>query len=420
MKSCHYIFVSCLLLIGCSVASPPDDEKIIGMLIDQEFERVYNDIVASELKNSMTVNEFIEKWEENAHGEFENTHSLKSSKRGDAYRVIEAEIEYSDSAFQLRLTLNQENKIVGFATSELALLPNSIIEKDVTVGEGTDYELDGTLTLPKNQQKNLPAVVLVHGSGPSDRNEAVYQYEPFRDIAWGLGEKGIAVLRYDKRTFSYQLSNDLTVQEETIEDAIRAGELLKKNSRIDSDQVYLLGHSLGGMLAPRIDLDGDFAGLIILAGSPRPLWEIIYDQNMEMNLNEDEQQQIEQEYEKAQQISNMTIDEAKEETVFGLPAYYFKEMNNYDAGRLAQESTKPMLFLQGEDDFQVYPDIDFSMWKELLQRNDNATFISYPGLNHFFIDYDGPGAGTVAEYAQPGKVDVIVINDIADWISDQN
>src|SRR5690606_25620835 len=121
-------------------------------------------------------------------------------------------------------------RLVGFHLSEgisNASLPDSLVEEGVIVGEGTPFELNGTLTLPKQNNGNLPAVVLVHGSGPSDQDETVYAYKPFRDLAWGLAQQGIAVIRYDKRTYAYGAKmaheeNNITVHEETVEDAIRA------------------------------------------------------------------------------------------------------------------------------------------------------------------------------------------------------
>lgn len=94
-------------------------------------------------------------------------------------------------------------------------------------------------------------------------------------------------------------------------------------------------------------------------------------------------------------------------------------MDTFDAGALAAESEKPLLLLQGEDDFQVYVDKDFALWQEALADKENATFISYPGLNHFLVDYDGPDAGTIAEYEHPGVVDKQIIETIADWILEQ-
>lgn len=424
----NFLLIGLVLLAGCSSASPTVEEtaqEVIDLLVDGEFEKVHDDFFAEKLQDSTSLKELEEVWKAETSGTFNGVGSLESSERGDSYQVVEAEIEYSEVIFQVRMTFDEALELVGInlaGDGTNVAVPDSVTEEQVVVGEGTEYELEGTLTLPNQESDNVPAVVLVQGSGPSDRDEAVFSYKPFRDIAWGLAEQGIAVLRYDKRTYTYGSTmspeelKSLTVYEETVEDAVRAAELLK---RIDSSSVYLGGHSLGGMLAPRIDLEGDFAGLIILAGSPRTLAEIIYDQSMDMLEDEEEIKFAQDEYEKSQGLTDLTKEEVLSETVFGLPAYYFQEMDSFDAGALAADSEKPLLILQGEDDFQVYFDKDFALWQEILADKENTTFISYPGLNHFFVDYDGPGAGTITEYEHPGIVDDQVIHDMTDWILKQ-
>ncbi|MCL2286291.1 MAG: alpha/beta fold hydrolase [Firmicutes bacterium] len=159
-----------------------------------------------------------------------------------------------------------------------------IINERVVIGQGTEWELDGLLTLPIGAGGTVPAVVLVHGSGPADMDATIFENRPFLEIAEYLAANGIAVIRYNKRTFTHgaemirQLGGSLTVWAETIEDAILATEILRADPRIDENRVFILGHSLGGALAPRIHAyGGDFAGLILFAGSPRSLLEIIFD-----------------------------------------------------------------------------------------------------------------------------------------------
>lgn len=160
-------------------------------------------------------------------------------------------------------------------------------DEKIVIGAETKYPLNGILSIPSETSGLFPAVVLVHGSGPSNMDEKVGNNSPFKDLAKGLSEKGIAVLRYDKRTRVYgkEMRNNpgLSVKEETIEDAILAADFLRKDSRIDSNKIFIAGHSLGGMLAPRIDAEGgNFAGIIIMSGSPRRLEEIIMDQNNDL------------------------------------------------------------------------------------------------------------------------------------------
>ena len=149
-----------------------------------------------------------------------------------------------------------------------------MIQEPIILGQSTRFPLKGLLTLPEGSGP-FPAVVLVHSSGSSNMDEKVGKLTPFKDIALGLAQRGIASVRYDKRSYAHGLKmvldkgHPITVREETIDDALQAARLLRSDSRIDADRVFLLGHSMGAMLAPRIEAEGgDFAGLILLAGTP--------------------------------------------------------------------------------------------------------------------------------------------------------
>src|SRR5579875_2329675 len=98
----------------------------------------------------------------------------------------------------------------------------TVADESVVIGAETTHPLHGILSIPDETNGLCQAVVLVHGSGPSNMDEKVGNNSPFRDLAEGLSAKGIAVLRYDKRTFVYgkQMKDDvgISVREETIDD----------------------------------------------------------------------------------------------------------------------------------------------------------------------------------------------------------
>ena len=271
-------------------------------------------------------------------------------------------------------------------------------DEKVVIGADTKYPLNGILTFPNQQNGLLPAVVLVHGSGPSDMDEKIGENAPFKDLAEGLSEKGIAVIRYDKRTFVYgkEMRNDtgLSVKEETIEDALLAADILRKDLRIDAKKIFIIGHSMGGMLAPRIDAEGGgFAGIIIMAGSPRKLEEIITDQNNEVlnSLNKFlkmiAKKQIASLSAKLDNIYNLSDEEAKSTPVLGkyTMAYYLKEMGEHPSVDYLNRLDKPVFILQGEKDFQTSIENDFNGYKKLLGDRRNVTFTLYPDLNHLFM-----------------------------------
>jgi alpha-beta hydrolase superfamily lysophospholipase len=304
-----------------------------------------------------------------------------------------------------------------------------MIEERVTVGYGTRFPLFGLLTLPDGSVENVPAVVLVHGTGPNNMNEGDHINAPFRDIAEYLTGRGIAVLRYDKRTFGYmdQMDReDMTVVNEVIEDAVLAADILRNDKRIDKNRIFVAGHSLGGILAPRIDAEGgNFAGLILLAGSPQPISKIIKE-GSEINVAELSplirkvaSKEIAAQNARLDRISSMSDEEAKKTFVFGhgkksrMRAYYIKEMEAHPAEKYLRATDKPILILQGEMDFQVRAEKDFEAYKKLLGDKENVTFILYPKLNHLFME---SMTGTYKDYSKPGKVDATVLKDISDWI----
>lgn len=306
------------------------------------------------------------------------------------------------------------------------------MDEKVVVGKGTKYPLDGILSLPENLSKKVPAVLLVHGSGPSDKDETVMANKPFRDISEYLVSRGIAVLRYDKRTFVYgkQILKEadyskITVEEETIQDAILATAILKSDARVDADKVYILGHSMGGMLAPRIDAEGgNYAGIIILAGSPRNLTDIMLGQVEDMIgqlgklLQIIAAKQTAGIKKKFEAIPDMTAEQAQKTKAFGKAyAWYFKEMSKHPTSGYLSITNKPVLILQGDKDFQVSVEKDFNLYKQILADKPNVTFKLYAGLNHLFMkSVYGTIKESKKEYKIASKVDSVVLNDIAQWI----
>lgn len=160
----------------------------------------------------------------------------------------------------------------------------------IVIGKNTKYPLKGLLTLPADADTPVPAVVFAHGSGSSNMDEKVGKLTPFKDLAEGLARHGIASVRYDKRSFAHgfrmlldKSGGPITVKTETVEDAVLATELLRRDPRIDAGNIFIVGHSMGGMLAPRIDAEGgDYRGLVIMAGTPRKLEEVLFEQSDEM------------------------------------------------------------------------------------------------------------------------------------------
>ena len=310
-----------------------------------------------------------------------------------------------------------------------------MICENIVVGKDTKYPLKGILTLPDNITEPVPAVVLVHGSGSSNMDEKVGKITPFKDLAEGLAKQGIACVRYNKRSFSYGLKmvmdkkNIITVKEETIGDAIMAANLLKNDSRIDTSKVFIIGHSMGGMLAPRIDAEGgNFRGLILMAGSPLPMEKIMLIQ-LEEQLAEMKgltkkiiSKQLDKFTALFEGLYELTDEAAKATKIGnGVTLYYFKEMGQPTVEDYLNKTDKPMLIMQGEKDFQVRADRDYAAYQKILVGRSNVTFKLYPGLSHAFVPATYEDISMAKkEYSIEKHIGDDVISDIANWIKSIN
>lgn len=353
----------------------------------------------------------------------ERTESFESGTNTITY----AYCQHTEWGLLLTITFGYDGKYVGlffgyYEPEDADPLPEGLTETDVTVDAGTGYPLPGTLTSSDSSDHEVAAVI-VHGSGPNDRDGTVGANKPYRDIARGLAEKGIDVLTYDKRTDVYtQISQDparYTVEDEVVDDAVAAVRML---NGMGYGKVFIIGHSLGGMLAPYIAQQcGDMCdGLVSLAGSPRTITDILADQlwaqYSQLPDAEAYRAYIDGELEKADSLAAMTDDERASTTVFGQSGYYIWSLDSIDEVPIAESLDIPMLFLQGSADFQVYADVDFAAWEDALSDDPDAEFVLYDGLNHLFIESEGPYAGTTSEYNGHGSVDSGVVDDIAGFI----
>jgi len=343
---------------------------------------------------------------------------------------------------QINIRYDQSNKIsdIRFAVAQPPSAyqkpsydnSDNYTEEEVVVGEGATA-VAGILTLPKGDGP-FPTVILVHGSGPSDRDEAVGSYKAFRDLAVGLANKGIAVLRYDKQTFVNSMnaaySPKYTVQNESVDDVFQSIKLLQNDERIDKNHIFVIGHSQGGMLVPRIieqDQNKALAGAVVMAGPSKPLENIALDQYNDaidrLIKAGQPKEVIEMAKQQAAQWEQVvSIIQDPQYSTSNLPQvaipslYWWMDFRNYYVGELAKNQTAPLLILQGENDFQVAMS-NYDGWKEALSTRKDVTFKSYPKLNHCFVSFDQPSTG--AEYYTPGNVSATVIDDIAEWLLKQ-
>ncbi|WP_300814508.1 alpha/beta fold hydrolase [uncultured Bacteroides sp.] len=298
-------------------------------------------------------------------------------------------------------------------------------ERDITVG-ADGFRLPGTLTLPRVADgRKVPCVVLVHGSGPNDRDETIGPNKPFRDLAWLLARRGIAVVRYDKRTRVYgadvvPLGRKLDMDVETGDDAVAAVALARTLPEVAADSVFVLGHSQGGMMAPRIaERSGKVAGIIVLAGLVRPFEDALLEQSEYIaslsGASGQAQAQLDGLKRQVDNVKRLGTDAFNDSIPLPLniPKEYWQFLKRYNPIATAASLECPVLVLQGERDYQVTM-LDYGLWRVGLLKKGNASFKSYPALNHLL--QEGKGKATPFEYQKAVPVPDYVADDIAGFI----
>lgn len=360
-------------------------------------------------------------------GDFSSIASVTLAQHGDIW-TDEAMCKFARADLVFQVTYDVDDKIIGLhvmpATPPAAAWtappyvdPSSFTDRQVTVG--TAHPLPGVLSLPNGVQ-HPPVVILVHGSGPNDEDETVGGVRVFRDLAGGLATKGIAVLRYKKRT-AVDPSGVVTQREEVLDAVADALTLVKQTPELDARRVFVAGHSQGAYLGPRIAREHPgLAGLVMLAGPAEPMQDSILEQlhylaSLSSQSASALAPQIAAATEAKRKIESPTLkaDESIEVLGSTVQGAYFLDVRGYDPVQVATSIDCPMLILQGERDYQV-PMTSFAHWKRALVRRKNVTFHSYPALNHLFEAGQGPPSP--AEYAAPGHVDGALVSDLAAWV----
>lgn len=301
----------------------------------------------------------------------------------------------------------------------------AITEEEIELETPLDCSLGGTITRPVDADGPVPGVVLVHGNGPQDRDMTTGPNRPFKELAWGLATRGIAVLRYDKRTFACPVDHaDATVDDIVTADALTALDRLRSHEATDSERIFMAGQSFGGLFAPRITArDGTLAGTVLLAPGPaRSFATAIVDQaehllDLQGVTGVQREQRLAQVEAEAEQIRSLDI--ADDEIVrFGGREFY-GSLQSYDHTETVAELDGPVLLLQGGQDWQVTVEDDLPIWREALADKANARIVEYADLNHLLQVSEG--RRTQAEYVEPNSpVTERVIDDIAAFVEDQS
>jgi uncharacterized protein len=411
-------------------------QRIIHQLAAGEFAKV-EALYDERMSSALPPGKLAESWPSliQQEGAFESIVDTQTI-RVQGLEVVKLACKFANATLDATVAFDPDGRIagLGFRPHQEAeaspwnpppyAKPSTFTEVNLTLVNG-EYELPGTLTMPKGDGP-FPAVVLVQGSGPHDQDEAIGPNKGFKDLAMGLASKGIAVYRYIKRTAKYEEKSaddpvKLTVEDEVISDARTAVALVAKQQRINPRQIFLLGHSLGAYLAPRIATgDPQIAGIAILGANTKPIEQVIVEQirylSGKSGAPADESAKQLADVEAAEkQIESPELKPGDTVMLLGSKTYgaYWLDLRGYDPVKTASQLKIPILILQGGRDYQV-TNANFEEWSKALSRRKNVTLKLLPDLNHLFMP--GEGVSTPAEYAKPNHISEEAVSVVASWI----
>lgn len=304
--------------------------------------------------------------------------------------------------------------------------------------------LAGTLTLPEGAGP-FPAVVLISGSGPQDRNETAFGHQPFAVLADHLTRHGIAVLRHDDRGVAGSTGDHgAATSADFATDANASVRFLQQQAEIDADAIGLIGHSEGGMIAPlAVTSNADIAFMVMLAAPGTNTAHLAESQRRLLGLSQGiSEASLAQSAPLMQRISGIVaaadtpaeahsqldaaIDQATLDRLGVAPAqrelwlqqlarpwhHYFLR---YDARTVLAGVNIPVLALNGTLDHQVPADENLAAIVAALAHNPDTTAIPLEGLNHLF---QTAKTGAIGEYADiPETFAPSAMRHISDWIN---
>ncbi len=374
-------------------------DKYFNFYVNNQADSIYAYLTA-DMKTAI-LPEYLKEMM-NAHNKLVGKPIKKSMWETKEYmgKSYSCDVTYSHHTDIFLIALDSEGYIEYMTSSNPKPIPVTAEEgeKEITI-KSDGPQLPGLLTLPKEHKDKVPVVILVHGSGANDMNETIGQNAPFKDLTQELSKQGIAVIRYNKRSL-VDATSVKDYDSETVNDAVAAVELAAQMHEIDSNRIYVLGHSLGGQLAPRIaEKCNKIKGIIIWAGNTRKLKTTLYEQIRYLGIAEKD------------------IENTANTQLSLLPAGYLDFDNQYSPTETARKLNIPMLVMQGESDYNVTME-DFNNWKTALKDHKNVIFKSYPKLNHLFFKINHEGMATSDDTLRPNQhVEENVIQDIAKFIN---
>jgi dienelactone hydrolase len=249
-----------------------------------------------------------------------------------------------------------------------------------------------------------------------------------KDLAWGLAARGIASIRFDKAAYAHGEAvaqrAEFTMTDEYVPHAQAAVRMLQHQPDVDPTRVYVLGHSMGGKVAPRVAVaEPAIAGLVILAGDAEPMHHAAvrvarHLAGLRPGPAADEAVRLatrQASLVDGLDSSTRDTETSRRDLPLGLPAAYWLDLRGYDPVSTAASVDRPLFIAQGGRDYQVTVEEDLDRWQAGLAHRSDVTIRVYPDDDHLFFTGNGPS--TPESYHLPQHVDAQVVADIAQWLN---
>lgn len=356
---------------------------------------------------------------------------------GDFEGVVDVAIEDGAAAVELDYADGSEVTSVdveGGGVAALSFSPayevpdyvnrDAFSERNVTIDAG-NVELDGVLAVPIGNGP-FPGAVLVHGHGIHDLDGTAGATKILKDLAWGLASEGIASLRYEKRLHNHEVATeDYTLDTIVTDDALAAVSTLADTEEVDAGSVFVVGHSQGGMCAPRIaDRHGGVTGVMALDPPSDPIVDpddlvfMRYSMELDGDLSEEQREEVEAQRETFRRIAEGEFD--ADDTIMGRPGVWHRSHRDYDPMTTASDLDVPVFVLKtGRADEEIQRELyeslreGFEEWQAADLPDDSRTEF-YENVGHWV--QDGPAPVTPSRLYFGGNVAEYVLADMAYWI----
>lgn len=435
MKRIVCAILALALIVGAlGAVSETQPESLLLLLAARDFDALFERSTDDMRAALVSADGLKMTWQqiEGMFGEFSGALTVSQEAEQGGFALMYVSADFEHALVTLMVASDADGKLAGLSIVSFEYKPappveGAFVEKSLLLRAGEADESAAMLTLPEGEGV-FPCVILMHGSGASDINEMAYGLPVFAELAHLLASNGVASVRYDKYTYAHPelcARADFTVMDEYLPDVRAALEICESDARIGD--IYLLGHSLGARVLPRVmaELGAErVKGGLLIAGTPLALAEIMIRQNMsaiesadvELDARADAIEMLDYERMRLEALIDAPDAEVFTQELFGLPAYYLVEDARADVAGTALALGKPLYIAQGGKDFQVLPYEGIDAWRAALGDAQFVEYAEFPNLTHLLFDMEAEASMSVSDYAGDMRVSESFAGALAEWI----